>query len=262
MSQVIIYYDAKCKHCIHFAYKHTIKKDGSKSKKTVAFCNNDRSFLYNEKLFIKSGDFGVAASGYDFAVDKNEKVTVKRKFLHYLYGTFITGGKYRLPMSKTVMDVPDQTDWGIKHYMKHGFGNNHVCLMIGYPESNLAYDEPYDKTKETERNTSPCLRVLDTKIIRDDDGIEKVNVEAYFRSWDLYAGMPENLGGIGMWQQYVAYALGIEPGILGFTSIKAHVYGSRIKALAMRAGDFDLEARFMKVLKDHGVDYNEIPDCE
>lgn len=54
MSQVIIYYDAKCKHCIHFEHKHPIKKDGSKSKKTVAFCNNVRSFLYNENLTLKS----------------------------------------------------------------------------------------------------------------------------------------------------------------------------------------------------------------
>ena len=54
MSSITIYYDAKCKHCKHFRYKHSLKKDGSKSKKTVAFCNNDRSFFYNENLTLKS----------------------------------------------------------------------------------------------------------------------------------------------------------------------------------------------------------------
>lgn len=182
--------------------------------------------------------------------------------LHYKYSTFIVGGEYRLPMSDMVMQVPNQMDWGIKHYMKHGHGNNHVCFMVGYPESNLAYDEPYDKSKETERNTSPCLRVIDTKIITDDDGVERLNFEVYFRSWDLYGGLPENLAGLGMLQQYMAYSLEVEPGVMGFTSIKAHVYGSRIKALAMRAGAVDLEERFQQVLKDHGVNYDEIPDVE
>lgn len=183
--------------------------------------------------------------------------------LHYKYATWIVGGEYRLPMSDVVVKVPDQIDWAVKHYMKHGFGNNHVCMMIGYPESNLAYNEPYDKANETERNTSPCLRLIDTKIITDVPlGVVKLNFEVYFRSWDLWGGMPENLAGLGMLQSYMAAFLGIEPGVLGFTSIKAHVYGSRIKVLAMRTGNAELEERFSQVLKDHGINYDDIPDVE
>lgn len=33
MSTVIIFYDAKCKHCRNFGYKPITKKDGTKSKK-------------------------------------------------------------------------------------------------------------------------------------------------------------------------------------------------------------------------------------
>jgi predicted DCC family thiol-disulfide oxidoreductase YuxK len=54
MSSIIIYYDAKCKHCKHFSHRHLLRKDGSKSKRTVAFCNNDRSFLHNENLTLKT----------------------------------------------------------------------------------------------------------------------------------------------------------------------------------------------------------------
>jgi thymidylate synthase len=44
----------------------------------------------------------------------------------------------------------------------------------------------------------PCLRVISFKVV---DG--KLNMTVYFRSWDLYAGFPENLGGLQLLKEYV-----------------------------------------------------------
>jgi thymidylate synthase len=41
----------------------------------------------------------------------------------------------------------------------------------------------------------PCLRLLDFKVIPEDSELV-LTVSAYFRSWDLWAGLPTNLGGI------------------------------------------------------------------
>lgn len=49
MSTVIIFYDAKCKHCRNFGYKPITKKDGTKSKKKQAYCK-----LFNDNKTLKS----------------------------------------------------------------------------------------------------------------------------------------------------------------------------------------------------------------
>jgi thymidylate synthase len=105
----------------------------------------------------------------------------------YKYGTFISGGEYELPnfnvtylddskmMANTrwkrddnrlIINVPNQLEWIINHFKTAGFGNEHCTIQVGYPESSFAYDLPY--TNEQERKTSPCLRMLDFRIIEDD----------------------------------------------------------------------------------------------
>jgi len=77
---------------------------------------------------------------------------------HYRYATWITGGGYMLPKVKVLnewrefddqimLDVPNQTEWIIKHYKERGFGNNHCVIQVGYPESSFAYDIPYKDEK-------------------------------------------------------------------------------------------------------------------
>jgi hypothetical protein len=76
----------------------------------------------------------------------------------YKYATFIVGGKYQLPKfeyqaptakewgiynKNTIVNVPNQLNWIIKHFKEKGFGNEHCYLTVGYPESNFAYDIPY-----------------------------------------------------------------------------------------------------------------------
>lgn len=164
---------------------------------------------------------------------------------HYRYATWITGGKYKLPLSRfnilhdgqelsgydnegqLIMIVPNQVEWIINHYKKRGFGNNHCVIQVGYPESSFAYDMPYKD--ETERQTSPCLRMIDTHIKNN-----KLHFSVTFRSWDCYAAFPTNLGGITMLMEYMANQLDIETGSLSFSCLKLHAYDSQIESLKAR----------------------------
>lgn len=170
---------------------------------------------------------------------------------HYKYATWISGGKYHLPKCEIIqsniidkygnichpidlivkknltLNVPNQTEWIINHYKEKGFGNNHCCIQVGYPESSFAYDIPYKD--ETERQTSPCLRMIDTHIKGG-----KLHFAVTFRSWDLYAAFPTNIGGITMLMEYMANELDIEVGPLSFSCLKLHCYDYQIEQVKNR----------------------------
>lgn len=184
---------------------------------------------------------------------------------HYKYATWIVGGEYKVPIMEIadrvfidpqlffthpgqLIKVPNQIQWCIDHYKKKGFGNNHCCIQVGYPESNFAYDMPY--ANETERQTSPCMRLIDTKITAEHivtegpDEIGKMkgydeyylNFNVYFRSWDAYAGFPVNLGGLALLMEHMAHELEVKPGALSFCSKGLHVYEHSIDQLMSRCG--------------------------
>jgi len=165
---------------------------------------------------------------------------------HYRYATFITGGNYKLPQAHAIelvgtdgkninyreiynltMNVPNQVEWIINHYKKKGFGNNHCYITVGYPESSFAYDIPFKD--ETDRQTSPCLRGIDTHI-KDN----KLHMAVIFRSWDLYGAFPCNMGGIVLLGEYMASELGIEMGPLSFSCLKLHCYDFQIEGVRAR----------------------------
>jgi thymidylate synthase len=162
---------------------------------------------------------------------------------HYRYSTWLRGGRYAIP--KLALDglkqegripavlVPDQVQWCLDHYKRVGFGNNHCCIAVGYPESNFAYDQEY--SNEMERGTSPCLRIVDTKIVKED-GENYLCMNVYFRSWDCYGGWPENMGGLALVQEYMAQDLGVRTGSLSFASKGLHAYDFQIEALKGRIG--------------------------
>jgi len=155
---------------------------------------------------------------------------------HYKYATWIVGGEYKIPklnlcnrQGNIWVIVPNQIQWCIDHYIKRGYGNNHCAINVGYPESNFAYDIPYKN--EFDRQTSPCLRLIDTHIKNN-----KLHFAVVFRSWDLYAAFPENMGGLTMLMEYMANELGIEVGTLSFSCLKLHAYSHAIEALTARIG--------------------------
>lgn len=156
---------------------------------------------------------------------------------HYRYSSWINGVEhYRhfiaKPMElqteeekgsqeKIIYNDETPLEWVIRHFKEKGYGNNHCYINVGNVDSGFNYDIPYKH--EGERRTSPCLRGIDFKI-KDDCLIMSV----VFRSWDLYAGFPENMGGMALLNEYVAAQLDINPGPLCFTSAGLHLYDYQI----------------------------------
>jgi thymidylate synthase len=79
----------------------------------------------------------------------------------------------------------------------------------------------------------PCLRLLDFKIIPTDDELV-LTVSAYFRSWDLWAGFPTNLGGIELLKQFIASEASLKNGPMYAYSAGAHIYGYQEEIARLR----------------------------
>jgi thymidylate synthase len=101
----------------------------------------------------------------------------------------------------------NQIEWIIDTYKKHGHRNNQMVLQIAHP-SDLTLVDP------------PCLRSIDTRI---QDG--RLHFFIYFRSWDLWGGLPANLAGIQNLKEYMAGEIGVEDGEMIVESKGLHLYG-------------------------------------
>jgi hypothetical protein len=191
---------------------------------------------------------------------------------HYKYGTFIVGGQHSIQIQSkyhgnasentitfagstvdlgpTMLNlrVPNQLQWCIDHFLnimedgKPNYKNNHCMVQVGYPESQMEYDKPF--ANETERGTSPCLRVIDFKLV-DHEGEWYLCAYVYFRAWNLYAAWPENLGGISLLMYYVAEQLSVydkvHVGELFFASKALNIYADMLDAVRMRVGPSNFE---------------------
>jgi len=62
---------------------------------------------------------------------------------------------------------------------------NQACISVGNRGSIFLKDPP-------------CLRTITFKVVEG-----QLNMSVFFRSWDLYAGLPENLGGLQMLKEYI-----------------------------------------------------------
>ena len=91
-------------------------------------------------------------------------------------------------------------------YKNKGHRNNQMILQVGQPSDMVLLDPP-------------CLRHIDTRI---QDG--KLHFFPYFRSWDLYGGLPANLAAIEMMKQYCAAQIGVENGEIIASSKGLHIY--------------------------------------
>jgi thymidylate synthase len=95
---------------------------------------------------------------------------------------------------------------------------NQAVIEIGTP---LDIDVCYGKDGKLD---PPCLRLIDFKVIPSGDDLI-LTVSVYFRSWDLWAGFPTNLGGIELLKQFVASETGLKNGPMYAYSAGAHIYG-------------------------------------
>ncbi len=101
----------------------------------------------------------------------------------------------------------NQIEWIIDTYRRYGHRNNQMVLQVAHP-SDVTLVDP------------PCLRSIDTRI--QDDTLHFI---VYFRSWDLWGGMPANLAGIQNLKEYMAGEIGVADGEMIVESKGLHLYG-------------------------------------
>lgn len=103
-------------------------------------------------------------------------------------------------------DLERQIPLVIEGYKKDGHNQNQMFMAVGNAQS-LALKDPQ------------CLRMIDTRI---QGGA--LHFIVYFRSWDLWGGLPANLGAIQILKEYMALQIGVEDGQLIASSKGLHLY--------------------------------------
>lgn len=93
------------------------------------------------------------------------------------------------------------------------------ALLDGDPHSRVGFMTTWRLEDSGKSSNRPCLVGVQQRVI---DG--RLNLTLVFRSHDLFAGWPLNLGGWAMYGCARASALGVLPGFLVCHSVSAHVY--------------------------------------
>jgi len=104
----------------------------------------------------------------------------------------------------------------VQMYKEQGHGTNQAYMAVGSAKT-LDYDDP------------PCLRGVDTRI---RDG--RLHFVLYFRSWDLWAGLPSNLAALQIVKEDMAEQIGVEDGEIIACSKGLHLYDYTWELAALR----------------------------
>lgn len=135
-------------------------------------------------------------------------------------------------------DLGWQIEWIIDYYKKNGSGTKHCYMTVGRPESLRFYDNYVDYVETIEINdrqsgrpvlsrtidnrfntdapgSTQCLRGVDTSI-----KYGKLHFSIHFRSWNLWSGLPANLGCLQLVKEYMAQQIGVEDGEMFITCLK------------------------------------------
>lgn len=118
----------------------------------------------------------------------------------YTYGDRLTNVTFK-------EGIRSQIDEAIRLYKNFGHKNNQIVLQVAKP-SDMGLLDP------------PCLRHIDTKIKGNS-----LHFFVYFRSWDLWSGLPANLAAIQTLKNYMAEEIGVEDGEMIVESKGLHLYG-------------------------------------
>jgi len=114
--------------------------------------------------------------------------------------------------------LEDQIQKVISMYNKQGFGTNQACMSVS-THSDIDLPDP------------PCLRSIDTRI---SDG--RLHFVVYFRSWDLWNGLPANLGAIQLLKEYMGAEIGVGDGEIIASSKGLHLYDYAWELSKLRTG--------------------------
>lgn len=180
----------------------------------------------------------VLQHGYEYTIDRGSYAGQKRKELDFVVVNILQPGTRPLAPSVPEGVPPPTSEKHIEQYMKYlltsekspseqyiygqdleepifevirmykeeGYNTNQACLSIGSAVSIWLSDPQ-------------CLRIIDTRV-----RYGKLHFVVYFRSWDLYAGFPTNLGGIQKLKEFMAEQIGVEDGQMIVISKGLHLY--------------------------------------
>jgi thymidylate synthase len=123
-------------------------------------------------------------------------------YLQYLLTSFKADTEQYTYGEDLEMQIPEV----IRMYSEEGYNTNQGFMAVGSRDS-IRLPDP------------PCLRGIDTRVT---DG--KLHFIVYFRSWDLWAGLPSNLAGIQLMKEYMASEIGVEDGEIVALSKGLHLY--------------------------------------
>jgi thymidylate synthase len=115
----------------------------------------------------------------------------------------------------------------IAYYKEEGGLNNRMCMEVGRPEDLFVYRQGLRST--------PCMRLIDTRILNG-----KLHFYVYFRSWNLWNGLPVNLAALQLVKEWMATEIGVEDGEILASS----------KGLNLR--DYNLDFAYQRIQKEPG----------
>lgn len=175
-------------------------------------------------------------SGYIYTIQRGSYEGQQRKQLPYL--TLYIHHPEMRPLAPLTQGVPVATDDSIHDYFinylinpekaegeDYTYGQRlmpHLDRLIemlqktpGTNQATVEIARPEDILLES----PPCLRVLSWKVIGG-----KLCLSSFWRSWDLYAALSTNLGGLQLLNEMIAEATGLESGFQVAYSDGAHIY--------------------------------------
>jgi thymidylate synthase len=163
---------------------------------------------------------------------------VEEYFHHYIIGTEVapsetyTYGQFIWPHLQGIVELLMESPGTNQAVINIGNSIEMRRNIINVPQDELtntelpieirieASIEPVQYVGKNGESDPPCLRCITWQV--NDEG--KLDIYTFWRSWDLFAGMPMNLAGIQLLNEYVAGFIGREPGAQVCYSSGSHVY--------------------------------------
>ncbi len=115
--------------------------------------------------------------------------------IYKYFGQYLASGEKEESEDYTYGEfIVKQWDKAIEILADSSGKTNQCCITIGNEESIYL-------------NDPPCLRNISFKVIPQKNELPKLQMSVFFRSWDLFAGMPENLGGMQLLKELMIIEL-------------------------------------------------------
>lgn len=149
---------------------------------------------------------------------------VEDYYNRYIIGTEVAEGETYTYGSR----IQPQIEPIIEKFLEGGWGTNQCTVTVAKPEDIYSPDPP-------------CLRSIDFRVypkeaLRPGEK-QALHMILNFRSWDLWGGLPSNLGGLYLLMEDMAHAMDIVPGEIHAMCKGLHVYETAVQHALARIGE-------------------------